>query len=896
MVIDLIKIKPGICNQKAKMIVLFCVALNVGIFAYSNESYELILDNFEQLSEHEIQFDLLLHNSGATFYFNDLQAVINFNTSIIPQDGFFEDSNLNIIPESSELLYPPIDNNFFLVPNGDGFALFTGEPMLNQAAQKVNNGNTIKIARLQIILSYKDGLGAFLDCFPDFDFNESFSFAQKCPVDSNGNKNGAAEHLGGRQLLSYIPIRPLASHYFSGNGNWDESIDGKYVHWNAQKDTHQDFAFNLPTQNNNVIIAGTAYILSGESILLKAIDGVGGRLTIITGPPPQYIIALIANGFNAQVKLLDEESNELENPSSLEAGTSLFLQANTGPGSGLFLNWTDQHGNVLSTESLFGPYEMPAEDMEITANWSSGSKTLAGGSVPKAVDRQNTEEKPHGQGGIQSNKTRMRNLNTGLVIEPGGALTVETIYNDHEAGAEAVVLQSAAGDDAAGSLIHQNQGVEATVERFIDRWPADNPRHGWHLLSSPVKNMPIRPEFVPVGEDGTIPPWVDFYKWDEAHVQDHEGGMITGWWINSKLSGGIWNPEFEDHFQTGRGYLMAYGPQSKGLVRSFTGELEVSDVPVTNLTHAGEGDNAGWHLLGNPFASALDWTRGDWQKVNITGGPKIWHEAHASYTPVIDIIPAMNGFMIRTSGNGSLQIPAEARVHDPTGWYKENRDDAPGTIPHIILTAHDPAGQTAQETVVVIRPDAVAGFDPGNDTPYLPGYAPLFYSISDNTPLALNNQPEFLNELIIPMGFQKNTSTEFYISLTRNLTGMDLTLEDLLTGQMHPLSESQPYHFSSSTGDPVQRFNLHVKPGQTTETPKVPIHELLHAFVYQKTIFVNTTSQITTIQLFDIRGRMLKHQQLHGCGQHTLKYDLPPGIYVARLSDENRVVTVKVML
>jgi len=125
---------------------------------------------------------------------------------------------------------------------------------------------------------------------------------------------------------------------------------------------------------------------------------------------------------------------------------------------------------------------------------------------------------------------------------------------------------------------------------------------------------------------------------------------------------------------------------------------------------------------------------------------------------------------------------------------------------------------------------------------------------------------------------------------------MDLALEDLLTGQMHPLSESQPYHFTSSGGDPVQRFHLHFNPDQTTDSLQRSTTELLHAYVYQKRIRVNTQGHITTIQIFDIQGGMLKHHQLHGSGQHTLECNLPPGVYIVRLSDEHRVVTVKVMI
>ncbi len=196
------------------------------------------------------------------------------------------------------------------------------------------------------------------------------------------------------------------------------------------------------------------------------------------------------------------------------------------------------------------------------------------------------------------------------------------------------------------------------------------------------------------------------------------------------------------------------------------------------MTHAPDGDYAGWHLLGNPFASAIDWTAGDWQRQHILGGPKIWDSEWSSYSPVIDIIPAMSGFMVFTEGNGSLRIPPEARVHqavqESEQLAKTGNPTAANASPdhprtdhpdRITLRAYDPAGQTAQTTIIFFRNEASLFYDPLYDTPFMEGHAPSFWSqpaltkgsSQHATPprLALNNLPYPDGQVSIPLGFQK---------------------------------------------------------------------------------------------------------------------------------------------
>jgi hypothetical protein len=167
-------------------------------------------------------------------------------------------------------------------------------------------------------------------------------------------------------------------------------------------------------------------------------------------------------------------------------------------------------------------------------------------------------------------------------------------------------------------LLNSSASVSATVERAIAGWSDAN--HGWHQLSSPVASQAIAPAFA----DAT-PGNYDFYAWWEA----------TNSWINYK--DGV-SPTFAGanvlggassatNFIPGKGYLVAYATTG---TRQFAGTLNKDGIAVTNLAF-GTGANRGWHLLGNPFPSTINYNTGTWAKTNIDVEMQVWNSETASY-------------------------------------------------------------------------------------------------------------------------------------------------------------------------------------------------------------------------------------------------------------------------
>jgi len=268
---------------------------------------------------------------------------------------------------------------------------------------------------------------------------------------------------------------------------------------------------------------------------------------------------------------------------------------------------------------------------------------------------------------------------------------------------------------------------------------------------------------------------------------------------------------------------------------------------------------------------------------------QIWNETNASYTVLSadGIIPAQNGFLVYTTGNGSLTIPADARLHSSDAWYKNS-----ASANEIVLVAHDPEGKTAQESIIGFNANATEDFDMEHDSYFMAGFAPMFYSISQNQLFALNTLPELTSELVVPMGFVKNQSGNFTIELTQNIPGQTLYLVDLKNKNEHKISES-PYSFTSVDSDNPNRFLLKFGTTGIGETPVTP---QINAWVYNNMLNVNNPDGITKIEVFDLSGKRLLSTQLSGLGLQSMTLHQPTGLYLIRLTSNGTTRTIKANL
>lgn len=502
-------------------------------------------------------------------------------------------------------------------------------------------------------------------------------------------------------------------------------------------------------------------------------------------------------------------------------------------------------------------------------NWSDHD-TWSSGAVPEAKDAIT----------IVGGHTITQDANdascSALTIQAGGKLIVSsgkhlTVSGDitNNAGNVGLLLES----DATGtaSLIHSNAGVQATAERYLTGgWAAAD--GGWHLISSPVAAQAIT-AFTTSGDGNGY----DFYGWDEP----------SNTWMNQKDGGfNDWNGSV--NFVVGRGYMVSY-EQNQTL--SFNGALNASDVTISGLTKSGN-TYSGWHLLGNPYASAIRWNNGGGEMTlnNLNDNAKIWHEGIKSYSDIGKggIIPSAQGFMVQaTDHNAGITIKLAARVHNNQAFYKN------GSGNMVLLVAAEASGASAQESKLLLNSAATAGFDAYHDALFLSGYAPQFFSVSDNEQLSTNAMPDF-DDKVIPFGFVKNQADQYIIRLQESPAGMMLKLTDKKTGTVTNLSEHNSYAFSAEEGDDVMRFELEMNALGIGESPKTSTVRL---YAYNGYVYLSGLAAPTNFVMTDITGRMVMTKHFNNTGQASLNTGkLPKGVYVVTAITGGQVVSAKVVL
>lgn len=461
-----------------------------------------------------------------------------------------------------------------------------------------------------------------------------------------------------------------------------------------------------------------------------------------------------------------------------------------------------------------------------------------------------------------------------LTIASNNALTVSNTLTN-SAGTDGLVVNS------GGSLIHNTANVSATVKREVTAW--GNAMQGWHLLSSPVAVQPISGDWTPSGGSGDY----DFYLWDEPSTL----------WLNFKNSTtpplfSVLNPG--TNFVVGRGYMVAY--EQTG-TRAFTGVLNVANVVKSGLTNNSTAPYS-WNLLGNPYPCALTWLTPTvpWNTTNIGGVCQIWNDGMGSYSSLVagDPIPALNGFMVETfgPGGGSLTIPAAARTHSATSWYKNTT-----TSNLIKLTVWDEDKKTGKESKIFRNPASTAGFDPDYDGHYLSDYAPSFYSLASDDKLSVNTLPALGSDLKIPFVFIKNSASNFTIELDTEdvISDLSIYLTDNKTGVEVNLSENPVYQFSSADGDDINRFLISFP---TTGIAPEKDNNNIQVYTSQNILYINQSDrQSGKVNLCSVAGQLICTYTLEATLSQSITLpQMTPGIYLVNILSNVGSYTRKVVI
>jgi hypothetical protein len=398
----------------------------------------------------------------------------------------------------------------------------------------------------------------------------------------------------------------------------------------------------------------------------------------------------------------------------------------------------------------------------------------------------------------------------------------------------------------------------------------DFPAASYHYISSPVQSTTFNSVF-PLAQNAV---WA--YSYEET----------SGDWINKTTS---------DNLAVGTGYSVR---MTDAQTAQFIGQL--NKLPVTaslsSLNSSGISNRVGWNLLGNPFTSAIDWNslvKG----AGVDGAVYVWNgSGYISYNAGIGaltggIIPAMNGFFVKTTVNGSnVTIPLSSRVHSTTAFYKESITN--------LVSLKVKANGYEDQTFVHLDAAATSAYDPQFDAYKLMGIdeAPELYSSVAGEIMSINVLPLEGNE-VVNLGFKCGLSGTYELTAS-GMESFDASvpvlLEDVKTGVIQNLRTNPVYSFTYTSGDSDERFKLRFKSSTGLDENAADGVQIFGS--QQEVVIRNTTDLSGEVVLYSLNGREIMHAVMNGVGETHLPVNVAEGAYLVKIQTVKGITTEKVYI
>lgn len=450
-----------------------------------------------------------------------------------------------------------------------------------------------------------------------------------------------------------------------------------------------------------------------------------------------------------------------------------------------------------------------------------------------------------------------------LTIGPTGNLSVTQTIQNLE-GSTGLIIAST--PDGTGSLLHHNDSVPATFQRYISGEP-----RAWQMISSPITNQEISGDFTPTGGsdpygDGTR---YDFYAWHEPD---------TSWvYLLNDDQPPTWLTANGNHaFRPGRGYLISY--KDLHPTKAFQGSLNNGTISLKLTKTAGQGSEFGHNLIGNPYPSSIDWKASSgWERSmleNSGGGYDIWiwsetnlnygayNSASASDNGTLGVsryIAPTQGFFVKAGQSGTFSMDNAIRVHEGSGNWLKSAENEPNKL--------------------IVRIESTDGF--GNDEVILEfersgpamGTSKKFSFVSTAPSLFLpEGEKKYSIRLlgekeeypVLPLSFKPGATGNYKLTAYFVSSGFDvLELYDRKTGTKHDFKAMNQYFFQSACNDQPNRFVLQVLPGDYAD----PFAGLpVHVFAQQKVLYIDLrlVDGRHICEVFSLTGSKLKSANIEG--------------------------------
>ncbi|GAA4363055.1 hypothetical protein GCM10023185_31480 [Hymenobacter saemangeumensis] len=523
-----------------------------------------------------------------------------------------------------------------------------------------------------------------------------------------------------------------------------------------------------------------------------------------------------------------------------------------------------------------------------------------------------------------SSATRFWNLrinSAGATLN--GAASVQrllTLNGNLDVNGQLLTLEST---PTLSAMVFNNGGVligNATVQRAID--PSLNPGAGYRHLSSPVVSTTVadlatsgftpvvNPAYNSAAAPANVTPFPTVFGYDEARLGTASNNLSAfdkGWFSPASLGSVL---------EQGRGYTVNL---SASQTVDFVGALHNGTLAKTLSRDSGPlASEAGWHHVGNPYASPLDWTLvAPADRANLDASMYVFESTsqyggmYRAYVNGIGGNPQIGvaqGFWVRVSSgqtSGTLTFRNSQRLTAFTNVPV--RRGAADSRPLLQLQLRSSTGLT-DAAYVYFEAGATAGADAAFDAVKLANPTGLnLAALAGNEALAIQGLPlPGSTEVVVPLQLRVPASGSYTLHAAElaNLGSTPAYLRDRLTDALVDLSQQPNYSFTLNAASTTPRFELVFGPRQLlgTAAASLSAQVALYPNPARQAVTVELPASLSrsasTVELVDALGRVLRTQALTaGLGTQQLSlHEVAAGVYSVRIATAQGVVVKKLVV
>jgi hypothetical protein len=417
------------------------------------------------------------------------------------------------------------------------------------------------------------------------------------------------------------------------------------------------------------------------------------------------------------------------------------------------------------------------------------------------------------------------------------------------------------------------------------------------------------------------------------YVETVPGGLNVGWYRAQNISHSL---------ESGLGYqVIIRGDRSSGMnsfssasttatTLSLKGALHQGNynLPVT-YTNTNQASIDGWNLVGNPYASQIDWNEPSaWTKTNIEDAIYIWDPGTANtitttltgtYFAVVggissdgranpSVIPSSQGFFVKANAaNPSLSINENAKVD--FSHLANFRTES--TAPQGIRIKMEDSTQKVDYAVIRLSNDATTHFDNSLDARKLRNTSFNIYTLADSLDkeqeYAINSIPLEVDSVrSIPLVIEAALNKPLHLTFQKfgfDSTQYEVWLHDKMLNDTVPLIYNQKMLTYSPSQTVDNRFEILLKTArqeevtssksQSKKSNKIVVYPVP---VRGNSLFIQNSNfnsnDIYTVEIVDLLGRTSYKGSQKANPKQELEIDvqgLGNGSYMLKISTNEGV-------